>query len=62
MVTREDNTATATLAGTEKNSPTMDWSVEYMHKEFMIFKTLAEMWLETMGAFDIKQNMFILSY
>ena len=38
----------------------MDWSGEDMHMEFMVFKTLTEMWLETKGVLDHKQYMFLL--
>ena len=60
MVTREDDTTTVSLVDTELKSPTNDWSAEDMHKEFMVFKTLAKMWLETEGVPDYIQCMFIL--
>ena len=54
MATREDDTATATLAATEWKLPTMDWSVEALHKEFLLFKFLANMQLETKDVPDHK--------
>ena len=49
MLTNEDDTATITLAPTELKLPMMDWSVEDINKKFMVFKILANMWLEEKG-------------
>ena len=60
MATRKDYTATVTLTGTRVETPIMDWSVEDMHNEYVVFETLAKIWLETKGVPDHKQYMFIL--
>ena len=54
MSTWKDNTATVTLTATELKPPTIDWSVEVVHKEFSVFKSLAKMWLETKVVTDHK--------
>ena len=38
MGTREDDSATVTLAATELQYPTMAWSVDDVHDEIMVFK------------------------
>ena len=42
-----------------KPLPMMDWSIEDIHKEFPVFKTLGKVWLETKDVPDHKQYMFI---
>ena len=60
MAAREDNTATVTLTAIEFNPPTMVWSVEDMFKEFTVFKTPPNIWLETKGVPNNKHYMFFL--
>ena len=48
------------LTATELRTPTMDWSVEDVHKEFILYKLLTKMWLKTKSIPDHKQNMFML--
>ena len=38
----------------------MDWAVEEVHNEFIIFRTFAKGWLETKDVPDNKHYMFIL--
>ena len=38
----------------------MVWLIEDVHKEFIVLKTVARMWLETKGLPDYKQYMFSL--
>ena len=52
MATREDSATTVILTVTELKTPTMDWSVSDMHKEFPALKVLAKVWLETKGVPD----------
>ena len=61
MATSEDDAATITLTTTELN-PLSQWigqKKEYL-KEFTVFKTLAEMCLETKGVPNTKYYMFSL--
>ena len=59
-MTTEYDAATVILTAIELKFPTMDWSVEDVHKAFTVFKTLAKMWLETMGTPGKKCYVFIL--
>ena len=47
-----------TLATTELKPPTIDWSVEDVHTEFAVFKTLDKIWLETKGI-HITNNTYL---
>ena len=47
MTAREDKAANIACAAKELESFMVDWSVEDIHKEFMVFKTFSKMWLET---------------
>ena len=55
-----DDAANVTLAVTELKSHMIDWPVEDVHNESMVFKTLATLWLETKGVPNHKQYRFIL--
>ena len=59
MSTREEETATVSLTGTDLKAPRMDWS-EDINKDFIVFKTFAKMWLEMKDVPDHKQFMFML--
>ena len=63
MAAIKDSATTVTLTTRELKPPlhTIDWSVEDMHKDF-IFKSPAEMQLESKGMPDHKQCMFILQF
>ena len=60
MATRDDDGATVTFAARELKLPTMDWSVEDVHKVFILFKAFAKMWIETKGIQNHKQYMSML--
>ena len=49
MAARDDDTAIVIPTATELKHPTMNLSVENVHKEFTVCKTLAKMWLENDG-------------
>ena len=59
MASRDD-AAKVAVTRTELKSSIIDGSVEDVHKEFTMFRTLPKMWLETNGISDHKQCMFIL--
>ena len=58
MGARKEDAVTVILIGAELKMPIMDWSVEDVHKEFTVFKTLAKMWLGTKG-FQITNSIFL---
>ena len=54
MATREDDISTVTIATTELKPSMREWPVEDVHKESMVLRTLAKMWLEITGLPDHK--------
>ena len=60
MVIREDDAANVTFPASKLKPTVMDCSIVDVHKEFMVGRTFAKMWLETKGVSDNNHYIFIL--